>query len=239
MLWGSRRVTRILGLLDVMGTDGAGRGRHEADPSATIKDHALLIGQIFTVCKVMFVLPALPGRAVALFFLALALSTSAALQLPAAAYAQTEGASGLPLPRFVSTRSSPINVRVGPGTKYDIAWNFVVSGVPVEIIQEFDTWRKIRDVEGDEGWVHQNLLIGTRTGYATPLMANGEVTMHTNRADDGPVRARLAPGVKVTIHECDGQWCSVAAGQPGERQAFSGYVRQEELWGVYPNEEFD
>src|SRR5690606_22745255 len=115
----------------------------------------------------------------------------------------------LPLPRFVSTRSNPINVRVGPGTKYEIAWNFLVSGVPVEIIQEFDTWRKIRDVDGDEGWVHQSLLVGTRVGYATPLLANGEVAMHANRSEESPLRARLAPGVKVTISNCDGTWCNV------------------------------
>ena len=36
-----------------------------------------------------------------------------------------EGPSGLPLPRFVTTRSTPINVRVGPGTKYAVAWVYV------------------------------------------------------------------------------------------------------------------
>jgi SH3-like domain-containing protein len=153
--------------------------------------------------------------------------------------AQAESVSGLPLPRFVSTRSNPINVRVGPGTKYEIAWNYLVSGVPVEIVQEFDTWRKIRDLDGAEGWVHQSLLVGTRAGYATPLAAGGEVDMRVARADDAGIRARLAPGVRVNISECDGDWCTVSAGQPGDRANFSGYVRQEEIWGVYPNEVFD
>ena len=61
---------------------------------------------------------------------------------PFAAIAQDIGPSGLPLPRFVSTRSAPINVRVGPGTRYDIAWVFKQPGLPVEITQEYDTWRK-------------------------------------------------------------------------------------------------
>lgn len=147
--------------------------------------------------------------------------------------------SGLPLPRFVSTRSNPINVRVGPGTKYDISWNYLVSGVPVEIIQEFDTWRRIRDADGSQGWVHQSLLVGTRHGYAAPVIANGEVALRTRKSDEANVRARLAAGVKMQINECDGQWCAVAAGQPGERANFSGFVRQEEIWGVYPDEVFD
>lgn len=164
---------------------------------------------------------------------------SAFFAAPAPVFAQADNPSGLPLPRFVSTRSNPINVRVGPGTKYDIAWNYLVSGIPVEIIQEFDTWRKIRDADGSEGWVHQSLLVGTRLGYAAPLIANGEVAMRSNRSADAGIRARLAPGAKVQIKECDGQWCEVSASQPGERSSYSGFVAQEELWGVYPNEVFD
>jgi SH3-like domain-containing protein len=195
-----------------------------------------VIGQIQPVCKVMLFLSVLADR-IRAFFLVLLVLCGGLLALPPAV--AQDNPSGLPLPRFVTTRSHPINVRVGPGTRYDIAWNYTVSGVPVEIIQEFDTWRKIRDVEGDEGWVHQSLLSGNRAGYATPLLANGEVTMRADRADEAAVRARLAPGVRVSISECDGAWCNVSASQPGERQSFAGWVRQEELWGVYSAEEFD
>lgn len=170
----------------------------------------------------------------------LALAGFATPSAPALAQAAGVGpSSGLPLPRFVSVRNAPTNVRVGPGTQYEIAFTFVQPRVPVEIVQEFDTWRKIRDVDGDEGWVHQSLLVGTRAGYATPLLANGEVAMRTGRSGDAALRARLAPGVRVSISRCDGAWCNVSATQPGERAAFSGWVRQEELWGVYPDEEFD
>lgn len=195
-----------------------------------------MIGQIQPVCKVMLFLPVLADR-LRPFFLVLVALCAGLLALPPA-LAQ-DNPSGLELPRFVTTRSHPINVRVGPGTRYDIAWNYTVSGVPVEIIQEFDTWRKIRDVEGDEGWVHQSLLSGNRAGFATPLVANGEVSMHADKSDTAAVRARLAPGVRVAITECDGAWCNVSASQPGERQNFAGWVRQEELWGVYSAEEFD
>lgn len=161
--------------------------------------------------------------------------------LVAPALAQTMGSSGLPLPRFASTRSEPINVRVGPGQKYDIAWTYLKSGIPVEIIQEFDTWRKIRDVDGAEGWIHQNLLTGTRAGYVTPLLANSEIALRSSQSDEASVRARLGPGLKVTIKQCNGTWCEVSAsGSDSQRSAiYSGYLHQEELWGVYPDEEFD
>ncbi len=166
----------------------------------------------------------------------------AALPAAAPALAQANNPSGLPLPRFASTRSEPINVRVGPGQKYEIAWTYVQAGIPVEIIQEFDTWRKIRDADGDEGWVHQNLLAGTRIGYVQPVMAGAEVPLRASASDDAAARARLGPGLKVTISECDGSWCQVTASQQDESQrsaSYTGYLRQEELWGVYPDEEFD
>lgn len=194
-----------------------------------------MIGQFQPVCKVMLFSTVLRGRARTIFLVLLA-CLAGLFSVPLLAQ---DNPSGLPLPRFVTTRSHPINVRVGPGTKYDIAWNYTISGVPVEIVQEFDTWRKIRDVDGDEGWVHQSLLTGNRAGFAEPLMANGEVDMHSGKSAESAVRARLAAGVRVSINECDGAWCQIAAGPPGERQSFSGWVRQEELWGVYPDEEFD
>lgn len=154
-----------------------------------------------------------------------------------------EGPSGLPLPRFVTTRSNPINVRVGPGTKYGVAWVYVKAGTPVEIIQEFDTWRKIRDVDGSEGWLHQNLLQGKRAGLVAPWKPAGEQVALLRDADDkSGVRAWLTPSFRVDIKECDGKWCQVVATThpvTGNPQSFDGYLHQEDLWGVYKDEEFD
>lgn len=150
--------------------------------------------------------------------------------------------SGLPLPRFASTRSEPINVRVGPGTRYDIAWVYVKSGQPVEIIQEFDTWRKIRDVDGEEGWVHQNLLSGRRAGLVMPWANEGQTGLRERQSQDASVRAWLTPGLLVEIDNCKQGWCAVRASftpEGGRTKTYAGYVRQPDLWGVYPNEEFD
>jgi SH3-like domain-containing protein len=156
-----------------------------------------------------------------------------------AALAQ-DNPSGLPLPRFASTRSSPINVRVGPGTRYDVAWVYVKPGTPVEIIQEFDTWRKIRDQDGSEGWVHQNLLSGKRTGLVAPWRTGEQLGLFSTRSDDGGVRAFLPAGFPVEIPECDGDWCAVTAIDHANGNAsYSGYMPQDELWGVYGDEEFD
>src|SRR5690606_20036163 len=125
-------------------------------------------------CIAMTVRPTLFARLLRPLRAALASVLAAAALLAAApVLAAGTNPSGLPLPRFATTRSTPINVRVGPGTRYAVAWVDVKAGTPVEIIQEFDTWRKIRDVDGAEGWVHQNLLSGKRAGIAAPWRDEG------------------------------------------------------------------
>ena len=170
--------------------------------------------------------------------LALAL---AALAVPTAVgVAQT--ASGLPLPRFVTTRSTPINVRVGPGLRYDISWVYKVAGTPVEIIQEFDVWRKIRDIDGAEGWIHQTMLSGNRAGYVQPDGDAERVALRTAAAPDAGVSAWIGPGFPVRLQSCEDDWCYITAvDHPpgGQSRSFSGYLPAADIWGVYRGESFD
>lgn len=176
------------------------------------------------------------------FARALILLALLALGTPIPATAAEGPSTGLPLPRFATTRSTPINVRVGPGTRYAIAWVYVKAGTPVEIIQEFDTWRKIRDVDGAEGWVHQNLLSGKRAGITAPWRAGDQVPLRTGRSATDGVRAYLGSGFRVDIGGCDGSWCEVAASAQADNGAsatYSGFLPQTDIWGVYEGETFN
>jgi SH3-like domain-containing protein len=149
-----------------------------------------------------------------------------ALLLAAAGAAWAQGA--LPIPRFVSLRSNQVNVRIGPGMQYPVTWVFVREGLPVEVIGTFDVWRKVRDIDGVEGWVHQNLLSGER--HAIVL---GEVRTLT-RTPNGTVPAVLAePGVIGRVLECAGANCRLEVG------GYKGWLPREQIWGVYPAEKID
>ena len=97
----------------------------------------------------------------AIFFAFLGLLVFAVPQSVRAADDETE--SGLKLPRFVSLRSELVNARSGPGSRYPIEWVYMQKYAPVEIIAEFELWRKIKDWQGSESWVHQAMLTGKRT----------------------------------------------------------------------------
>src|SRR5215475_14639412 len=111
--------------------------------------------------------------------------------------------TNLPIPRFVSLRSSEVNLRTGPGTMYPVDWVYVRRDLPVEIIAEFDVWRKIRDWQGTVGWVHQSMLDGRRMARIT----GAERELRSEPAEAASIVARLAPGVIGRLLECAASWC--------------------------------
>ena len=145
--------------------------------------------------------------------------------MPAAAQTETQP-TGLPLPRFASLRADEVNVRTGPGPRYPVEWVFVRRNMPVEIIAEFDTWRRIRDWQGTEGWAHKSMLSGSRT-----VMMQGEVrTLRREPTEDSPAVARAEAGVVGGLEACENGWCQV------EINGFEGWLKLNEFWGVYPDE---
>ena len=145
----------------------------------------------------------------------------------------TRGPSGLPLPRFVSLKSSRVNVRSGPGLNYAVEWLYLKSGLPMEILQEYDNWRRVRDAEGAEGWVNQSLLSGKRTAIVAPWQKGKETRINLLRepGENGKVSAILEPGVIGKLKTCNGQWCEA------EFNGASGWIRQTLIWGAYPGEQ--
>jgi SH3-like domain-containing protein len=143
----------------------------------------------------------------------------------------SEDPQGLKIPRFVSMRLGEVNLRVGPGQRYPIAWVFKKKDMPVEIIEEFDTWRKIRDWEGTEGWVNHAALSGKRS-----VIVTGEIRALRGSPDPqaNPV-ARVEPGVVGKLLECPAEspgWCRI------EADDVRGWIRRTEFWGVYPQENY-
>src|SRR3954452_18828712 len=115
--------------------------------------------------------------------------------------------SGLPVPRFVSLKTDRVNLREGPSKDNRTAWVFQRAGLPVEIVAEFETWRRIRDSEGTEGWVLHSLLSGRRTAIViAPKGADKAAPVPLRaRADDGAEdEARLQAGVIGSVKSCTG-----------------------------------
>lgn len=137
--------------------------------------------------------------------------------------------TGLPIPRFVTLRSGEVNARIGPGRSYPVEWIFSRKEMPVEITAEFDTWRRIRDWEGSQGWVHQSMLSGKR----------GVVVLGDTRAlrkepmEAAAIVAYAKPGVIGKLLKCKEKWCQV------DMKGHKGWLTRADVWGVYAEEKFE
>jgi SH3-like domain-containing protein len=142
--------------------------------------------------------------------------------------------SGLPVPRFVSLKSDHVNVRGGPNKDHDVAWVYTRPGLPVEITAEYENWRRIRDWDGAEGWVYHSLLSGKRTAFvAKSKTASAPAALHESADPESPLKAMLEPGVVGAVKHCSGRWCRFLG------NGFDGWIEQDRLWGVYPNEKVE
>ena len=145
----------------------------------------------------------------------------------------TGSVSGLPVPRFVSLKSDRVNVRSGPNKDQEVRWVYTRVGMPVEITAEYENWRRIRDWEGSEGWVYHSLLSGKRSAVVVPTLKDDLVPLYESADIESAVVARLQPAVLGQLKSCTGQWCEFSG------KDFSGWIRQDRLWGAYPNEKVD
>ena len=170
--------------------------------------------------------------------IALSLVLAAGISLPAGAQqpgsarehdsVPVRGPSGLPLPRFVSLGADKVNLRTGPGSRYPIEWVYIRKGLPVEVLAEYDLWRQIRDIDGDEGWVHKQLLSGKRF-----VIAKADIVELRGKPEAAaPVVLRAAKGVQASLKRCNDDWCRI------EIDGTDGWVQRAQLWGIYPAEIF-
>ena len=162
---------------------------------------------------------------------------AAVVALPSAAPAAQAGAdtttSGLPVPRFVSLKADRINVRGGPDKDHDVSWIYTRVGWPVEITAEFENWRRIRDSDGSEGWVYHSLLSGKRMAAVQLKSKTDLAALHAKPDGQSTVTAQLQVGVLGAVKRCTGTWCQIAGA------GFDGWIEQDRLWGVYPDEKIE
>lgn len=130
------------------------------------------------------------------------------------------------VPRFVSLRSDEVNLRVGPGENYPIEWVFKRKDMPVEIIEQYQNWRRVQDWQGEKGWVLDRMITAKRQ----VVIEGATRGLYKEPDPNSRLVARAEPGVIARLIDLRGPWCNIQAG------AYRGWVRRDEVWGVFPDE---
>lgn len=136
------------------------------------------------------------------------------------------------LPRFVSLRSNHINARSGPGARYPIEWVYMQKSAPVEVIAEFELWRKVKDWQGSESWIHKAMLTNKRfVKVTTP----GENNLYAKDDYKSRIVAKVEDEVIGELNKCpaNNAFCQVRFG------SYEGWIPRQNIYGVYPEEIID
>ncbi|HEX5282090.1 MAG TPA: SH3 domain-containing protein [Micropepsaceae bacterium] len=133
------------------------------------------------------------------------------------------------MPYFASIKSDKIYMRVGPGEDYAIKWVYHRKGLPVEVLGSYDAWRRVKDMDGETGWIHTALLSRERTAV---VIGDGLTTVTRSDEAGSNVVAKAKPGTVGTLRHCQAQSCEV------KFDGVEGWVPRARLWGVSNDDKF-
>lgn len=132
--------------------------------------------------------------------------------------------SGFPVPRYVSLKVGKVNGRTGPSRQHPIAWKYQRKGLPLIVVAETEMWRKVRDVQGDESWMHKPALSGERR-----VLILEQTMLRSKPRVNARVKASLERNAIMTLLECnDLQWCFIQSDD-----GLKGWTPKQKLWGAH------
>ena len=135
--------------------------------------------------------------------------------------------TGYKIPRFVSLKSDEVNLRIGSSTNYPIILKYVTKNMPIEITDEYERWRKIRDKDGNEGWIRKDLLKGDR--FAITIKDN-KYKIYMYSKPNGVQIGEIGESNIAKIKVCLEKWCKI------KFERHTGWINKNNLWGIYENE---
>lgn len=127
------------------------------------------------------------------------------------------------VPYWASLRVGEVNMRVGPGEDYRIAWVYKRKQLPIKVLRLKEGWRFVQDPEGAKGWMLARFLTPERGAL---VIGEGLAEMRDKGSEGARLMWRLEPGVTGKLGDCDSGWCKF------EVSHHAGFVRQERLWGA-------
>ncbi len=148
------------------------------------------------------------------------------LLISLSSYAEKGNVTGFDIPRYVSLKSNEVNLRVGPSINYPINIKYIKKNLPVEIIEEFDLWREVRDYEGNTGWIKKGLLQGDRYVLTGIKNKSAKIFDRPNGLEIGVINKYNILKLEICIE----YWCYIS------HEEVNGWLSKDDIWGVYKKE---
>lgn len=135
-----------------------------------------------------------------------------------------------PPPPFATLNRDKVYLREGPSYQHRVLWIYRRKGLPVQILNKYDIWYRVKDSDGTVGWV-SNVMISTRrrsvvvtSKRAAPIRGSEDV--------NAPAIAYAQHGVVAKLEACKALACEVSV------DGTDGWIKKSDIWGVGVGEVF-
>lgn len=122
---------------------------------------------------------------------------------------------------FISIKSNKVNMRTGPGFQYPIIWIYTCKNLPLKVIEEFENWKKVCDINEDCGWIKSNLLSSKRY-----VMIKKDTYGYQKQSTDSKITIKIDESVIMEIKKCSEKWCLLSSSK------HKAWVQKKFIWGV-------
>lgn len=121
---------------------------------------------------------------------------------------------------FGSVKKDGVNIRSAPNTKAEILWE-VFKDFPLEILQRQGKWAKIKDFEGDTGWIYAPLLSKNKT----VIVKAKSINMRVGAGKNYEILATVKYGVVFDLVKQEGDWA-----QMKHEDGTTGWIHSSLIW---------
>ena len=122
---------------------------------------------------------------------------------------------------FLTLRNDKVNLRQGPSFKYPIKIFYKKKYLPVVVQDKSGNFRKIRDHENNNGWIHVSQLSKKKAA----ISIDEKLIIFKNPTIYSKPLAVLAKGRLCLVLKCEKEWCKIKVDK------YNGWVKKESLWG--------
>jgi len=141
-------------------------------------------------------------------------------QIPVVLFMLILTASAVGAAERMAIAAGTANVRSGPGTKHDQLWQ-VEKYYPVMVVEKKSGWCRIKDFEGDEGWIESSLLDKTNTVIVRVPKCN----VRSGPGTEHETLFSVTKGIPFKVLQTKGQWLQVE-----HADGDSGWLMKNLVW---------
>lgn len=123
--------------------------------------------------------------------------------------------------QFVSLKFEQTNVRAGPSSDFPITINYKLQSIPMQILEEYDSWYKILDSDNEIGWVKSHLISKIRT-----VIVLEDTFLYSKYNKESYPIYKIEKNVILKFIKCKKNRCKVFY-----NKKIIGWINKDSIWG--------